>query len=57
MYTAEHQNQYVLTMVVITSFQVTVQVGANVNIHRIRHWECSLDIHERDNDETNRQRV
>ena len=40
-----------------TSFQLMVQATANVNIQQTRRWECSTNIHERDNDKTNRHRI
>jgi hypothetical protein len=54
---AEHLSLYVLTMDAITSFQFMAWAGVNANIHQTRHWERSLNIYERDNDKTNKQRV
>jgi hypothetical protein len=56
-YTVGHPNQYVPAKGVNTSFQFMVQRTANVNIQQTRRWECSRNIHEKDNDKTDRQRI
>jgi hypothetical protein len=52
----QHSNE-AIGLATCRNFQFMVLATVNVNIPLTRHLEMFTDIHERDNDKTDRQRV